>query len=379
MPSEYPEDDSRTTPFQGGSELSTRRAPETKTRYVDVPQSPERAVGPRNLAWGVIFLVAGLCAYRFARIFAGHDATRSIVASLGTFGLIWLFYSLRVLRQRHGIFLALSVILLFGAVLPLVELGFSKLENLATERMGEEKSPSKLDVAPPPPLTAKTAPPAPVAPDEPPPVEDAPPALVKAGKSAPMVDENIVRELMVPDPPETAKQIVEITDDVEVTIRGRKFLLKKGRIFEFLGMKEGMTTIKAGDDTTTVSSDFTRFKFTFKQRYLNAQREAVRLYPKLGEKFSTEYDLYIAASRELRETLPDFEKDPEWPLNLAKQVASARGWRSTDEIAAEATRLPEPTAPANPPAEGTEPAAPEIPKAPDVPQENPLPPIPPGE
>ena len=361
MPSEYPEDDSRTTPFQAtASESAVRRAPETKTRYVDVPQSPERAVGPRNLAWGVILLAVAFCAYWFALIFSGHNATRTVIASLGTFGLIWVLYSLRIFRQRHGNFLALSVVLLFGAAMPLVERAFSSLDRLARERLGDENKVVKLDVAPPPP-NSKTAPPAPVAPEEPPPSET--PAAVTTP------DDNVVRELMVPPPAATAKKVIEITEDVEVKIGGRRFLVKKGDTFEFLSIQDGMTTFKAGQDTVSVSSDVAKFKLTFDQRYALSSQKAMRLYPELREKFSEQNEKFIEATKDLKETLPDFFKTPDWPLNLAQQLAATHGWKSTEELDAEA-KTPKPEAP-----EKTE-AAPknEPPAPPDVPQENPLPP-----
>ena len=371
MPSEYPEDDSRTAPFQGkATESAVRRAPETKTRYVDVPASPERAVGPRNLAWGVIFLVAAFCAYWFALIFSGHNATRSVIASLGTFGLIWLFYSLRVLRQRHGIFLALSAILLFGAAMPLVERAFSGLDRLARERLAEEPAAPKLDVAPPAPMTAKNAPPAPVAPELPP----APEVPEKPAAEPP--DDGTVRELLVPPPPATAKKVIEITEDVETKIGGRRYTVKKGDTFEFVSIKDGMTTFKAGKDLATVSSDVAKFRLTHEELYLLAQKEAMRRYPALSEKFSEENQKYVEASRELKETLPDFFKAPDWPLRLAEQLAATHGWKSVDDTEPATKQGDSPADPAA--ADSPKPAdsKPQPPPA-DTPQENPLPPLPP--
>jgi hypothetical protein len=369
MPTEYPEDDSRTAPFQAPQgESAPRRATEPKTRYVDVPQSPERAAGPRNLAWGVIFLVGALCAFWFASILSSRNAARSLVACLGTFGLVWLFYNLRVLRQRNGIFLALSAILLFGAALPLVEVGFTSLDRLARERLGEEEKVAKLDVVPPPP-TLKTAPPAPEAP------ELAPETVLSEKPVPPEPVDDVLRELMVPPPPPTAKKVIEITEDVETKINGRRFLVKQGDTFEFISIKDGMTTFKAGTDTVSVSSDVARFKLSFDELFALANKEAMRLYPGLAEKFSDQNQKFVEASRELKETLPDFFKSPEWPLKLARDLAAANGWKSVDELADEA-KAPKSEAPAEPAApEPVQPPAP--PKAPDVPQENPLPPLPP--
>ena len=368
MPTEYPEDDSRTAPFQvaAASESSVRRAPEGKTRYVDVPQSPERAVGPRNLAWGVIFLVIALCAYWFARIISVHDATLCLIASLGTCGIAWLFYNLRILRQRNGIFLALSVVLVFGASMPLVERGFSGLDRLARERLGDEPQPAKLDVAPPPPPTAKSAPPAPVTPDLPPPAEeDARPPKV--------VDDGVVRELLVPPPPATAKKVIEITEDVETVIDGRRMLVKKGDTFEFISIKDGQTTFKAGPHMVTVNSDIATFKLSFEQINELARKEAVRLYPGIGEKFSEQNEKYVAAARDLADTLPEFKKSPQWPLDLARQLAVAHGWKSVDEIEEE-SKAGKPAAEKAPAAPGEQPT--EGAPLPNVPQENPLPPAP---
>ncbi len=358
MASEYPENDSRTAPFQGKStESTTHRPPENKTRYVDVPASPERAVGPRNLAWGVIFLVIAFCAYWFALIFSGHNATRSVIASIGTFGLIWLFYSLRVLRQRHGIFLALSAILLFGAAMPLVERAFTGLDRLAREKLADEPPAAKMDVAPPAPMTARNAPPAPVAPELPPAPE------VPAITAAEPPDDGTVRELLVPPPPATAKKVIEITEDVQTKIGGRRYTVKKGDLFEFVSIKDGMTTFKAGKDLATVSSDVAKFRVSQEELYILAQKEAMRRYPVLSDKFSEENLKFVEASKELRETLPDFFKASDWPLRLAEQLAATHGWKSVDE-AAEAEK-PAESAPETQP---TEPA----PQPSETPQENPL-------
>ncbi len=365
MPNEYPEDDSRTAPFQSpASESALRRAPESKTRYVDLPPSPENSAAQRNLAWAVILTVVALCALRFALMIPGYNAVRTVVACLGTFGLIALFYNLRILRQRNGVFLALAVVILFGAAMPLVERGFTSLDRLARERLSDEDRPAKVDVAPPPPPTARNVPPAPVTPELPPALEE------KEKPSGKPPGDDVVRELAVPPPPATAKKIIEITDDVEVKISGRPFLVKKGNTFEFVSMQDGMTTFKAGDQTLSVSSDFTILKIDYAERYASAQKEAVRLYPGLAEKFSEQHDLFLEASRDLLDTLPDFRKSPEWPLRLAEQLAAAHGWKSTKDLEEEARKAnSEPPDEADP-----KPAAP--PDEPDVPQENPLPPIP---
>ena len=367
MPSEYPEDDSRTVPFQATtSESSTRRAPEVKTRYVDLPQAPERAAGPRNLAWGIIFLVAAFCAFWFANIISGRNAARSLIACLGTFGLVWLFYNLRVLRQRNGIFLAISTVLLFGAALPLVESGFMGLDRLARERLGDEESQQKLDVAPPPPMNAKNAPPAPFAPELAPEIVES----EKPGASSP--EDTTVRELFVPAPPATAKKIIAITEDVETKIGNRRYLVKKGDTFEFISIKDGMTTFKAGSDIVSVSSDYTQIKLKTEDLYALANKEAIRLYPGLADQFSEQHEKFSATWRELEKTLPEFFKSPDWPLSLARNLAVTNGWKSTDDLEDEANGKT--GAPAAKPIPAAEPKTP--PTESEVPQENPLPPVP---
>jgi Flp pilus assembly protein TadB len=132
-PSEYPEQDARTVPFQSETKeaVLAHPAPEPRTRYLDLPPSPEARGVTRNLAWGIALLALAAIAFWLGLHYAGAAATRTLVACLLTFGVVWLLLHLNVLRQRYGGLFGLGLVAFIGAAIPFVEGGFRRLDGLA--------------------------------------------------------------------------------------------------------------------------------------------------------------------------------------------------------------------------------------------------------
>ena len=54
----------------------------------------------------------------------------------------------------------------------------------------------------------------------------------------------------------------------------------------------------------------------------DAQQEAIRLYPSLGVAGSDFNRAFLARHKQYQQERPDFLRDPNWPITLAKEVAS---------------------------------------------------------
>lgn len=343
---EYPEDDSRIEPL-ASAQIQLRTA-ETKPPAPEPASSADALSGTRNLAWAVIsFLIAAIALWLGLKVNRAAVA-QSLFASLGAFGVLWLLYNFRLLRQRNGILLAVALVVLLGTAIPFVVAGLSKLDHLADERLAA-KDPDAPEM-PAPTLTIpteKTAPPAPPTPDLPK-EKPAPEKLAqeKAAKEKPTqpADDGIVREFMAPPPDPKAGKLIRIKQDCIVTIDGRKWRLKAGQVYQFKGLEDGIVTFSAGDQDVSIEADYVTFtgqsKETPEKITQMAATEAARRYPALGNKDSKENALLIARKKELEQEpamKEIFFKDPKWPLILAEQLAEQEGWKRAD--------LPEETTP----------------------------------
>lgn len=338
---EYPEDDSRAEPL-ASAQIQLRTA-ETKPPASEPASSADALSGTRNLAWAVIsFLVAAIALWLGMKINRAAVA-QSLFASLGAFGVLWLLYNFRLLRQRNGILLAVALVVLLGTAIPFVVAGLSKLDHLADERLATKEA-GAADM-PAPTLTIpteKTAPPAPPTPDLPK-EKPAPEKLAKEKPALPAED-GIVREFMAPPPDPKAGKLIRIKQDCIVTIDGRKWSLKAGQVYQFKGLEDGIVTFRAGDQEVSIEADYVTFtgqsKETPEKITQMAAAEAARRYPALGNKDSKENVLLVSRKKELEQepSMKEiFFKDPKWPLVLAEQLAEQEGWKRAD--------LPEETTP----------------------------------
>ncbi|MCE9610708.1 MAG: hypothetical protein K8R23_10990 [Chthoniobacter sp.] len=322
--------------------------PETKfqPRYVEVPALREHGFGRRNLAWGVITLVLGLGLLVAAVYLAGQKAVLSLAACLFTFTALFVLARLHVFRQRNGGFLAVTVVVLLGAVVPLVDYGYEKLSG------------SHAVVAPAGLVTVPAVP-----------VEVEPPLLSQSFA------------LTKPDPSETQ---VRVLKDSRVLIGEKPFLIKVGDAFPLLEAKGGEVTFavrdlhvslpvtvveisggKAGKETretamqaalaaaassaipklepvaapTKVLAEAPKVETDNASAELaavtrGAQQEAIRRYPALAIKDSKENAAFLAAHREMKQSgNTEFFSNPEWPIELAEVLAVRNRWTRGDQPA----------------------------------------------
>ncbi len=327
-------------------------------RYVEVPALRERGFGRRNLVWGVILLVLAIGLLVAAVIVSGQKAVLSLAACLLTFTALFVLSRLHIFRQRNGAFLAVAVVVLLGAVVPLIDRGYELLAGVSH------------------PTGAATAA-APV----PSPTEVEPPALMQAfalGK------------------PDLAQTHVKVLKDSRVVIEGKPFLIKIGDAFPLLGMKGGEATFAVRDLQVALPvevveivggkavretkesamaaalASVTQTNAPAPEQVSNpapaeaakpdaaaaelaaitrsAQAEAVRRYPALQLKDSKENEVFVTTYRQLKsDNDVAFFSNPEWPLVLAEQLATSQGWARGDQ-AVPAEAAPAQEAPAVAPA-----------------------------
>lgn len=309
-------------------------------RYVEVPALRERGFGRRNLVWGVILLVLAVGLLVAAVIVSGQKAVLSLAACLLTFTALFVLSRLHIFRQRNGSFLAAAVVVLLGAVVPLIDRGYELLAGVAQ------------------PATAGNAP-------APPPAEAEPPLLMQAfalGK------------------PDFAQTHVKVLKDSRVVIEGKPFLIKVGDAFPLLGMKTGEATFAVRDLQVSLPVEVVEIvggkvvretKESAMAAALaavteasaptpepasnpapgaakpagtpatdlaaitqSAKLEAVRRYPALKIENSMENETFVSTYRQLKNSGDvEFFSNPEWPLVLAERLAGSHGWARGDQPA----------------------------------------------
>jgi len=318
-PNEHPENDPRAVSLQPpviGPSLGGGRA-------AAKPRDPELNPGEmRNLITGVSLLAFALIVFWMGRHLADHVAALTVIASFGTFGLLWVLYRFRVMRQPHGVLLAISSVALFAASIPFVDRVLRKLDSAARAHLSDDAdaAPEKRAAAEPAPVPpqqlAKTEMPA----SAPPP---APPA------------DDVVRELMVPSPDPSAGKLIRLKQDAQVEIGGRKFLIHGGDQFAFKQFADGKVTFLAGDQEVSVDAGLVTFtgqsQETPQQIMKLAEQELKKRYPAVYEKGSPENEVFVGRTNELKVELPDFFKNPRWPLDLGEQLAAQEGWIRADQ------------------------------------------------
>ncbi|MEQ1854722.1 MAG: hypothetical protein ABMA01_24405 [Chthoniobacteraceae bacterium] len=292
----------------------------------------------RNLALGVGLLVLAAIAYWLGLYLAGHSGTRALVASFGTFGLLWLLFKSRVMLQRHGVLVATGAIALFAVAIPFVERAARKVDHLARTRLGGAPVAGSESAPAAQPATVIAAQPA--IPEPPP----APPA------------EEVVRELVVPPPDSSAGKLIRLKEDAKVVIGGRKFLIRAGNEFPFRKLADGMVTFVAGDEELTLDSQLVTFTGQSQETPAEitklAMDELKKRYPGIFQKDAPQNEIFVGRTKELQLELPDFFKNPRWPLELGEQLAAQEGWKRADQPEEDAPPNAAPQ-PANPPPQDT--------------------------
>jgi len=328
-----------------------RRAPESHPIPLEIPS----ADGPRDL--GALALALGLLAAACVIFWLGlylpnHVAVRVLAASFGTFGIVWLLVRLRVFHRPHGGLIAVGVVALFAASVPFIERAFQQLDKVAKVRLAGEPSDAGKEASVP------QVPPPPVSPAE-------------TKTEAPPV-EDIVREFIAPAPDPSMGKLIRLVQDAQVTIGGRKFLIRSGSQFPFKRFADGNVTFAAGDQELTISSELVAFTGQSQETPAEitkmAMEELKKRYPKVFEKGTEENNIFVDRTRELKVELPEFFANARWPLEMGAQLAAQHSWRRTDK--------PEEDVPEPPPIDARKSEAP-LPPADVLPQgETPLPDLP---
>ncbi len=320
---------------------SAERGDSFRPQYVSLHALREHGHGPRNLAWGVVTLVLALLLVGASLFVAGSRALLPLLTCLITFTALFVLARMHVFRQRNGGFLALGIVALFGAAMPLIELAFHSLEEFVKNRPTAPTSGAN------PPGSHPSAPP--------------------SGEILVLTE---AFALPLPDP--KAGPRVRIVKDAHVTVEGKTYLVRAGDEFAFASRKGREVTVAARDLLIAIPGDATEVieekallpaksapvakapvaaeppEETPAQRTANAQREAMARYPALGIKGSLENQMFVNLYTELRDNGgDDFFTNPEWPLELAELLAKREQWQRG---AAPAT-----TGPNDPPADVTPP------------------------
>ena len=315
-----------------------------------------------NLALAAGLLLSAFLIFWMGSYLANHVALRTVIASFGTFALVWVLYRLRVFHRPHGGLIAAGSVALFAAALPFIERGFQKLDHAAKTGLGGEPEKADAEITNQLPVPTRQTIPEPPVPTTPPPPED-----------------NVVRELTAPALDPTAGKLITIKQDSRVTINGRKFLIREGSQFPYTKFADGTVTFQANGQEVTIDSSVVRFMGVSKETpeviTRLAQAEAMRRYPALADKDSPENQLYLARVIELKSEMPDLTRDPQWPLAIAEQIAASEGWKRADRpdddtapalpLSEEEMKIPKQTLPLDP----SVPALPPTPSG--IPQEAP--------
>jgi len=287
-------------------------------RYVQAPALRAHGLGPRNLFWGVAMLLAAAFVFVGAVIFTGPAAMLSLTTCLLTFTALFVLARLQVFRQRNGGFLALGLICLLGAAMPLVEKAARDAKRHWTAHPSEGQAIVDLH-----------------SPDSPPPLLTASFAL---------------------SPPKGDGKQVNVLRDSSVLLEGKPYLIKAGDRFPLISVKADETTFAVRDlkvslpsktveiidpaalskgigrsaskpangaATTSMPSDKDLAEIT-----RSAQQEAMRRYPALALKDSLENAVFVSTYKQLKDAgSDDFFGNPEWPLELAELLAKREGWQ----------------------------------------------------
>ena len=333
-----------------GSGIASAPVPEhtrTKTAPEGVPADLS------NLAIGAGLLLSAFLIFWMGLYLANHVALRTLVASFGTFALVWVLYRLRIFHRPHGGLIVSGAVALFAAALPFVERGFQKLDRAAQAGLAGEPTRVADGSAEGLPVPTRQNIPEPPQQTIPPPPED-----------------DAIRELIAPGPDPSAGKLIRVTQDAQVLIGGRKFLIRAGGQFPFKELADGKVTFQAGNQEVTIDAEMVSFTGKSKETPAEISRlageELRRRYPMLADKTSPERAVLDRRIEELRDVMPDLFKDPHWPLDIGERVAKQEGWQRAD--------LPtDDTAPPTPlPADELQTPRPPLPPAPsDVPQEAP--------
>ncbi len=310
-----------------------------------------------NLALGAGLLLSALLIFWMGLYLPSHVALRAVVASFGTFALVWVLFRLRVFHRPHGGLIGTGAVALFAAALPFIDRGVQKLDRAAKAGLGGEPAkPSDVPVDEyPHGLPVPTVGKAPA-----PPVEKIPMPP----------EDDVIHELTPPAPDPAAGKLIRVTQDAQIRIGGKRFVIRAGGQFPFKKLSDGTVTFQAGEHEVTIDSGMVAFTGMSKETPAEITRlakvELMRRYPAIADPNSPENGVFVERIKELQVTLPELFENPRWPLELGEQLAAQEGWKRAGLPADDDAPLPEPPATAE---KIPAPPAPPVPS--DTPQEAP--------
>jgi len=180
------------------------------------------------------------------------------------------------------------------------------------------------------------------------------------------VDE-VVREFIPPAPDPALGKLIRITEDAQVTIAGRKYLLRAGSQFPFKRFSEGNVTFAAGEQEVTINAELVAFTGESQETPAEitklAMEELKKRYPNVFEKGTRENDVFVDRTKQLKVELPELFSNPRWPLEIGDQLAAQEGWMRADKTEDEVPQQL-PTEPAMP----ADQLPPKVPALPETPQ-----------
>lgn len=310
----------------------TVREEKVVPRYIQAPALRDYGLGPRNLFWGIAMLFVALVLLSVALFFAGSQAMISLGTCLLTFTALFVLARMHVFRQRNGGFLALGLVCLLGAVIPLAQSGFLAAKKFVTDRGGSSSAPT---------VVTNTNPNNALAPEAEPPL--------------------LTQSFALSRPDSSSKQ-VKVIKDSRVLIADKTFLIKAGDLFPFAQVDGNDTAFMVRDlqvtlpsnaveilDPTAVAKGVTGKSVPADKSLAanapakqsaqvpasddlaeitrSAQMEAMRRYPALAVKDSLENAAFVSTYKQLRDAgSNDFFSNPEWPIELAELLAKREGW-----------------------------------------------------
>ncbi|EDY22171.1 hypothetical protein CfE428DRAFT_0296 [Chthoniobacter flavus Ellin428] len=316
----------KTRDEKGRDEKEKKRDEKIVPRYVHAPALRDYGMGPRNLFWGVGLLIVASVMLVVAILLVGSKAMISVATCLLTFTALFVLTRMHVFRQRNGGFLAVGLVCLIGAAVPLLESAFTAAKTFVSVRTTGSSAAFRVD------------------------------------EPAPLLTQSFA----LAQPSADAKQ-VRVLRDSRVVIAGKPFEIKAGDRFLFVGTKGDETAFgvrdlnvslpssvvevvdpkavakevpaTAANPLTSAASAPAAPKAAAKAKAggaddaelaeitRSAQQEAMRRYPALALKDSLENAMFVSTYKQLREAGSDnFFSNPEWPIELAELLAKREGW-----------------------------------------------------
>ncbi len=280
-----------------------------------------------NLAIASGLLLSAFLIFWMGLYLSNHVALRTLVASFGTFALVWVLYRLRIFHRPHGSLIVAGAVALFAAALPFIERGFQKLDRVAKDGLAGEPAKPATESAEGLPVPTQQRIPAPPVANVPTPPED-----------------DTIHELVAPALDANAGKIMRVLQDAKVSIGGHKYHITAGSQFLFTKIEDGIVTFRAGDQDVTIDSDLVKLvgksKETPEEITRLAKVELMRRYPAIADKTTPENEMFVDRIKELQVELPDVFKNPRWPLEIGEQLAAQEGWKRADVPADDSAPLP---------------------------------------